>query len=79
MAPIVAEPQNNDVLIGEFTTSITIIGGEPLLSVWYSPTAQPVERRTQKGVVSLHLSGNKADYRILLAMRAPAEPPRRMV
>jgi hypothetical protein len=71
---------SGDSLIGDFTTSIVNIGSEPSLNVMYTPSAQPFgEQGIHEGAISLQLSGNKADYRILLAMRAPAAPPRRMV
>jgi hypothetical protein len=77
--PLGDELQNRDLVIGDFTTSITNIGSEPSLSVTYSPTVQPLGKQDDPdGAISLQLSGNQADYRIQLAMRAPAAPPRRM-
>jgi hypothetical protein len=71
---------NQDALIGDFTASITNISDEPSLSVVYSPTAQPFGKQDiPEGVISLQLSGNQADYRILLAMRAPADPLRPII
>jgi hypothetical protein len=80
MSPLSDRLQNQDFVIGNFTTSMTNIGSEPSLSVMYSPTAQPFGKQDiPEGVISLQLTGNQADYRILLAMRAPAAPPRRIV
>jgi hypothetical protein len=80
VSPLSDALPNEDALLGDFTATITNIGDEPTLWGVYSPTAQPFGKQDiPHGVISLQLRGNQADYRILLAMRAPADPPRPIV
>jgi hypothetical protein len=65
-----------DFLLGEFTLSVTNMGGEATHSTVYSPSAEPWRKQTEDREIALRLTANKANYEILLAVRAPAPPPR---
>jgi hypothetical protein len=64
-----------DVLLGEFTLSVTNIGGQVSQYVVYSPSAEPLRKQNKKSeAIALRLTANKANYKILLAVRAPVPP-----
>jgi hypothetical protein len=67
---------NGDLLLGEFMLMVTNTGKE--VSHWgiYSPTAEPLEAETKGDAIALKLTGNRAEYEIVFAVRAPV-PSRR--
>lgn len=66
---------NGDLLLGEFTLIVTNKGTEVTHWGVYSPSAGPLEVETNGDAIGLKLTGNQANYEIVLAVQAPAASP----